>query len=198
LKRLQPLSLSERESEIIALACEGLTDKEICRKLAISMTTVRTYWSRVRDKLGAANRAQIIAKVVASGGLNGTQQLPTPHAMLGEVKVGAWLYWPEAGKIDLDANAACALGLTPGRAVSPAELSARIADRDRTSFAALLRCPWFGMTSAAALLRLASGAAIRAAVLGPCLDPIHGKGWVFALMEVDEGLVAVPERAMAI
>lgn len=53
--------LSERERQIVRLGARGLTDKEIADRLAVSITTVRTYWIRLRRKLNATNRAQAIA-----------------------------------------------------------------------------------------------------------------------------------------
>jgi PAS domain S-box-containing protein len=53
--------LSEREREVLFLAGDGLTDKEIAAHLAIRTKTVRTYWDRIRAKLNAASRTQALA-----------------------------------------------------------------------------------------------------------------------------------------
>lgn len=58
--------LSERERQIVRLGARGLTDKEIADRLAVSITTVRTYWIRLRRKLNATNRAQAIAHALQS------------------------------------------------------------------------------------------------------------------------------------
>lgn len=58
------VGLSEREREVLALAGEGLTDKEIALRLDIGQKTVRTYWDRMRSKLGAASRTEVLAKAV--------------------------------------------------------------------------------------------------------------------------------------
>lgn len=58
--------LSERERQIVRLGARGLTDKEIADRLAVSITTVRTYWIRLRRKLNATNRAQAIAHALTS------------------------------------------------------------------------------------------------------------------------------------
>lgn len=55
-----PPPLSEREREVLFLAAEGLTDKEIALRLRIGPKTVRTYWDRMRQKLGAASRTQAL------------------------------------------------------------------------------------------------------------------------------------------
>jgi PAS domain S-box-containing protein len=53
--------LSGREQQVLELAAEGLTDRAIARRLGISEATVGTYWVRVRAKLGAGTRAQLVA-----------------------------------------------------------------------------------------------------------------------------------------
>lgn len=59
-------ALSPREHEILLLAADGQTDKEICRRLQISQSTISTYWGRLREKLGASSRSEAIAKALAS------------------------------------------------------------------------------------------------------------------------------------
>jgi PAS domain S-box-containing protein len=56
--------LSEREREVLFLAGDGLTDKEIALRLGIGPKTVRTYWDRMRAKLGAASRTEVLAKAL--------------------------------------------------------------------------------------------------------------------------------------
>lgn len=55
--------LSVREQNVLALALEGKTDKEIAVDLQITCGTVRTYWERMRVKLVCVNRLHIAAKV---------------------------------------------------------------------------------------------------------------------------------------
>src|SRR5689334_15497103 len=59
-------TLSEREKEVLFLAGEGKTDKEIAKELNIGPKTVRTYWDRMRAKLGAASRTEVLAKALQS------------------------------------------------------------------------------------------------------------------------------------
>ena len=56
--------LSPRESQTLARASKGLTDKEIAVRLGVSLTTIRTYWERVFMKTGAVNRASAVAMFV--------------------------------------------------------------------------------------------------------------------------------------
>ncbi|MFQ3587431.1 MAG: helix-turn-helix transcriptional regulator [Fimbriimonadaceae bacterium] len=56
------LDLSSRERQILSFAATGLTDKEIARKLDISVSTVRSYWLRLRQKIGGDNRTEVVAR----------------------------------------------------------------------------------------------------------------------------------------
>ncbi len=53
-------SLSSRETEVLQLAGEGLTNAEIARRLFLTDSTIRTYMSRLVDKLHLKNRAEAI------------------------------------------------------------------------------------------------------------------------------------------
>jgi PAS domain S-box-containing protein len=57
--------LSGRENQVVLLAADGLTDKEIATHLDLQLATIRTYWERIRDKLGTNNRGQSISKLLA-------------------------------------------------------------------------------------------------------------------------------------
>lgn len=56
--------LTGRELEVVGLVAEGLTNKEIARKLEISPATVKVHVERLIAKLGVADRTQ--AAVVAT------------------------------------------------------------------------------------------------------------------------------------
>lgn len=56
------LELSSRERQILSYAASGLTDKEIARRLEISVSTVRSYWLRLRQKIGGDNRTETVAR----------------------------------------------------------------------------------------------------------------------------------------
>jgi two-component system nitrate/nitrite response regulator NarL len=58
--------LSPRESEILRLLAEGLTDRDIAEALTISVRTVETHVSNILRKLGARNRAEA-ARVLERG-----------------------------------------------------------------------------------------------------------------------------------
>lgn len=52
-------ALSPRELSVAELVAEGLTDKEIAARLAISERTAESHVHRIREKLGLRSRAQI-------------------------------------------------------------------------------------------------------------------------------------------
>ncbi len=54
-------SLSRREMEVLRLLAEGLTDAEIASRLFLSQRTVRTYLSRLLEKLNLRNRVEAAA-----------------------------------------------------------------------------------------------------------------------------------------
>jgi DNA-binding CsgD family transcriptional regulator len=55
---------SSRQDQILRLAAEGMTDKEIAGRLSLSPETVGTYWRRILSKYSAASRTEVVAKVV--------------------------------------------------------------------------------------------------------------------------------------
>jgi len=50
--------LSEREIEVLSLAADGLTNKQIGEKLFLSPHTIARHLANARAKLGASNRAE--------------------------------------------------------------------------------------------------------------------------------------------
>jgi DNA-binding CsgD family transcriptional regulator len=51
--------LSARERQVATAVCEGLTDKDIARRMDVGVPTVRTYLRRIFDKLGIERRAAL-------------------------------------------------------------------------------------------------------------------------------------------
>ncbi len=60
-------SLSLRRREILALAAEGLLDKQIGDRLGISESTVRNHWQHLFQRLGAANRTEAVTRAIRQG-----------------------------------------------------------------------------------------------------------------------------------
>jgi DNA-binding NarL/FixJ family response regulator len=59
--------LTQRESEVVALAAEGLSNDEIATRLFVSPATAKTHVSRAMVKLGARDRAQLVVMAYESG-----------------------------------------------------------------------------------------------------------------------------------
>ena len=55
--------LTDREVQVLELAGQGLTNKQIGNRLALSYHTVARHLSNCRDKLGAANRADAAVRL---------------------------------------------------------------------------------------------------------------------------------------
>ncbi|MDX3771044.1 response regulator transcription factor [Streptomyces sp. NBC_01707] len=53
--------LTVREAEVLSLMALGHTNQEIAQRLYVSVRTVETHRSRIRDKLGKDTRAELIA-----------------------------------------------------------------------------------------------------------------------------------------
>lgn len=58
--KLEELGITPRELEILGLAAEGLSTKEIATRTYVSANTVKTHLSNVFAKLGARRRTQAI------------------------------------------------------------------------------------------------------------------------------------------
>jgi DNA-binding NarL/FixJ family response regulator len=59
--------LSTREREVFLLLAEGLTTKEIARRLDISVKTAENHRGRVLDKLGTRNTAELVRYALRKG-----------------------------------------------------------------------------------------------------------------------------------
>ncbi|GGS61547.1 DNA-binding response regulator [Planobispora rosea] len=60
-------ALAPRESEVVGLLAEGLSNAEIGRRMNMSETTIKTYVSRILAKLGCSNRVQAALLVRDAG-----------------------------------------------------------------------------------------------------------------------------------
>lgn len=59
--------LTDRETEILKLLAEGLSNQEIADRLFLSVWTVRTYVTTILDKLGVENRTQAALYALRKG-----------------------------------------------------------------------------------------------------------------------------------
>lgn len=60
-------ALSEREQDVIRLAAQGFTSREIGEELLIGSKTVETYRARASEKLGIEHRSDLIKFAVRAG-----------------------------------------------------------------------------------------------------------------------------------
>jgi DNA-binding NarL/FixJ family response regulator len=54
-------ALTARELQVLSLLAAGHTNREIARRLFVSLRTVETHRARMRDKLGTGTRAELIS-----------------------------------------------------------------------------------------------------------------------------------------
>jgi DNA-binding CsgD family transcriptional regulator len=60
-RRPRPSELTERERDVLELVAQGLTNREVARRLFISPLTVRKHLEHVYEKLGVRTRAGAVA-----------------------------------------------------------------------------------------------------------------------------------------
>jgi len=75
-KIINIVKLSPRESEIMALLAEGLTDKEIVSRLSSNYTTVRTHLTRIYGKMEVRSRTEAVVKYLRCRPVGFTRQVP--------------------------------------------------------------------------------------------------------------------------
>ena len=69
----RPSPITEREREILIWVRDGLSNQQISEKLGISALTVKNHVQKILRKLGAANRAQAVAKAMSMNALSAVQ-----------------------------------------------------------------------------------------------------------------------------
>ena len=63
--------LAKREEEVANLVAEGLTNRDIAQKLALSEHTVSNYLFRIYEKLGISGRVELVLYIVRYHRLRG-------------------------------------------------------------------------------------------------------------------------------
>jgi DNA-binding NarL/FixJ family response regulator len=74
--------LTPREREVVALVALGLSNPDIAERLVISPATSKTHVSRAMLKLGAHDRAQLVAFAFHAGLAVPRSQAPAPDALV--------------------------------------------------------------------------------------------------------------------
>lgn len=61
------LGLTARQSEVVALLLQGMTNAEIADSLYVDINTVKTHLRHVYKTLGARSRSQVLARLLPAG-----------------------------------------------------------------------------------------------------------------------------------
>lgn len=57
--KLSPMTLTDREQQVLQAVAEGLSNAEICEQFSLSIKTVRTHVSNILSKLHLRDRTQV-------------------------------------------------------------------------------------------------------------------------------------------
>jgi two-component system nitrate/nitrite response regulator NarL len=76
----QWVRLTPREQQVVALVVDGLSNKQIARRLSIELTTVKNHMHNILGKLEARSRTEVAAAIG-----HGTRSAPQVKAGLGQV-----------------------------------------------------------------------------------------------------------------
>ncbi len=66
-RRATVLRLAPREMETLVLIVRGFTQAQAAVRMGVSATTVDTYMRRIRNKLGAGNKADLTRRALELG-----------------------------------------------------------------------------------------------------------------------------------
>jgi DNA-binding NarL/FixJ family response regulator len=69
--------LSAREMDVVRCVAEGLTNREIARRLTLTEHTIKNYLFRIFDKLGVSSRVEVVLYALGGGA---THRPGTPSA----------------------------------------------------------------------------------------------------------------------
>ncbi|MFY9908287.1 MAG: LuxR C-terminal-related transcriptional regulator [Candidatus Sulfotelmatobacter sp.] len=81
--------LSERELQVVQCLAEGLTNREIAKRLQLSQHTVKNYFFKIFDKLGVSSRVELLFMSLSHAA---TEQTSRPQRAKDEPKDGNFRY----------------------------------------------------------------------------------------------------------
>ena len=70
--------LSDRENDVLGLVARGLSNAQIAVELHLGVATVKTYVSRLLEKLGVSTRVHLVIRAYESGLVSPRDGLPAP------------------------------------------------------------------------------------------------------------------------
>jgi len=79
--------MTKREADVVRWAVEGLSNREIARKLGLTEHTVKNYLFRIFDKLGVSNRVELVLSCLRQEEAAGEDA--DVHLGLGVTQLGA-------------------------------------------------------------------------------------------------------------
>lgn len=85
-----PSNVPRRIDQIVELAAQGYTDKEISQLLGMSNHTVRTHWQRLREKLGVKNRTTAVLAYLQKTVEQQSQELQAINEALHKEHALSW------------------------------------------------------------------------------------------------------------
>jgi PAS domain-containing protein len=124
---------------LVRLAAAGRTDKEICRELGVSLPTVRTHWTRLRDKLDVVTRTQAVAAAMRqaqAAQATGAARLLDGLDLSG---IGFWTWDGETNEVRPDEECRRLFGLAEGTSLTLNELLSHVPPSERGEVLALLQ-----------------------------------------------------------
>ena len=80
--------LTKRQLQVLALLCEGLPNKLICRELGISAGTCKAHMSSILRELGVGSRLQAVVAARRLGLLDANGEDPGQPHLAGRDHVG--------------------------------------------------------------------------------------------------------------
>ena len=86
-RKVPPAHLTPRQLEVLALLCEGLSNKLICRRLNIAAGTVKVHIGVILRELGVKSRLQAVVAANRCG-LLGEGTVDAPERSAGSAAVG--------------------------------------------------------------------------------------------------------------